>query len=1354
MARKVKKQLRLNDDHCLLWIKDPSVSPFENDNSFKYRNILSRKNILSDADIKNPKSFLNEVKRRCFFKSALRQKIIEQINKYKKEGTLRLYTFNDTFSFPNEYINPPFNLEECRKWVINHLVNPRTNNAISEDSNIYIELLYTAIQYDELLIPEGINADTLNIVKNIKYRLEFMKQNDEAFLKHDVASFDKRLKVALPDPIRIKKINTFGVPSSSSSIKPLNNLERIELRDMVLEKKEKKRLVAEYQYKKGQHSKKDKTEDKTIFADFRDFLTDLEDEVLNGNRLIDEILKDTSLKDRSDITTAVVNYFKKKGYDDDKISNILRQNDLSTIDGIVKNFINNIYAQLLDPSFTLPPEKAIGCLTYINIRDYFKNCQIIEQIIIELYDFITPYSFAKYFPKYFLSIVDDIIPRDFVAKRTIDLRVIIPIPRTAASTSNYQNYYYKLLYNPIAKTHNELRLPEGMGVLIGKQLTNAINDLEDPNFNNYSEDRVITDDNPLNGFTYDECKDWVMVPIINPRTFKRILIDSPIYNRLLCISYQYDTKLIPRIITSRGYEILQGLSEIIENILKEEDKLPQSRDQLEKFIVDKEAQYEKSKGKGKMLISDIIGLKWKDVGLRKPTKGIDITADNEALANAITAKVHQARRAPRSSLDPLAFYAIFTKDEWETLNIANLQRNSFIKIKRHYYIPVIVKSYTDINKKSNSSTTRTANTKDIKANYIVGRYYTIIECLRWARNPNRDPKNPDILIITDSAEYNTIFEQALLYDYNIEPINITPRGIKYMNKILKKRSEFIHTSEFPKCSSRREKSIKSINSAACNAIKNIYDGDEYGGIYKKLKEKMINICEKYNQDPFMSMDGLKYSIGMEFDVIPDIYYSQKYNLNYYQDSALASIIIYYNDLKGQIYNKEYRDIFVNDFNKFYVHIYEIGDKLKITKKNAIDAGGVKREFITNLYKELFCDEENPKRPFMLPTDNKLNKYYINPNFEPDENFKKVIAAYKKKEAKRMKKNPNFIENFDTESDYVYIYFIIGKLLCIAVVNEEIGIPNELSTYILAGFINQPKNLNDDDILYFYTREFHNAQYYVNMISNYNIKTLDSDSVLLSFNDTYIISKGGDIKITTANFVAFILQQSKHVITKNFLIDGEVNAAKNMKKMYISLFAGFSNQIRKFLYKKRVTTEQLSLLITNEQLNKVLLQELASKIKIEIEVRYTTDVGTYRGTRMTDNEKRERVDELKGYISNIITKKRASETDKEHYNFIRKLLQFWSGYNYYNKKKDYIISYKYGVGTNVNRLPEAHTCTYTIDIFGCPSILQTPEEREKYIYDKLNFPANLETPEEKERFMYDKFKWAVEAQEMELHGGSS
>ena len=140
----------LNDEHCLLWIKDPSVSPYINGVEKRYR-----KNILSDEELKNPRSFLNKVKRKCFYNSDLRQKIVDKINEYRKKKTLRLYTLNNKFSMTgdDEYITPPFTRKECKRWAKNHLVNPRqneetkTNDGIRVGSSKYIELLYTTIQY-------------------------------------------------------------------------------------------------------------------------------------------------------------------------------------------------------------------------------------------------------------------------------------------------------------------------------------------------------------------------------------------------------------------------------------------------------------------------------------------------------------------------------------------------------------------------------------------------------------------------------------------------------------------------------------------------------------------------------------------------------------------------------------------------------------------------------------------------------------------------------------------------------------------------------------------------------------------------------------------------------------------------------------------------------------------------------------------------------------------------------------------------------------------------------------------------------------------------------------------------------
>jgi hypothetical protein len=176
--------IRLNDEQCLLWIKDPSVSPFENN----YIQHKRRKNILSEANIKNPKSFLNKVKRICFHNSAIRQQIVDKIREYQKDGTLRLYTLNDKLaSLSNiEYITPPFTRKECERWLKNHLENPRqetTNEKVYEKisvgDDIYTELIYTALQY-------GLTPPSTSLIMMVSSALNAKNDTEENKLQNNL----------------------------------------------------------------------------------------------------------------------------------------------------------------------------------------------------------------------------------------------------------------------------------------------------------------------------------------------------------------------------------------------------------------------------------------------------------------------------------------------------------------------------------------------------------------------------------------------------------------------------------------------------------------------------------------------------------------------------------------------------------------------------------------------------------------------------------------------------------------------------------------------------------------------------------------------------------------------------------------------------------------------------------------------------------------------------------------------------------------------------------------------------------------------------------------------------------------
>ena len=438
-------------------------------------------------------------------------------------------------------------------------------------------------------------------------------------------------------------------------------------------------------------------------------------------------------------------------------------------------------------------------------------------------------------------------------------------------------------------------------------------------------------------------------------------------------------------------------------------------------------------------------------------------------------------------------------------------------------------------------------------------------------------------------------------------------------------------------------------------------------------------------------------------------------LKYYEDSALASLLIaYYKPMKGKLYNKEQEKFFLTDYKNFNVVIYALDDKLEEYEREA-RGDGTKREFFMKLFDELFCDDEHPKRPFILPEDNIANRYYINPNFEPDEKFRKVIEHIRKKQ-------PHKIPTFDTETDYEYIYEVIGKLLCIAVVNEGIGLPRQLSSYIVAGFINAKNDYYD--ILYYYLQEFNNAISYINWISTANIG--DVDNFGFTFNDYYDISRTSQ-DVITSNYILFILKLANHVITKNFLGKDVPSSSKNMKNRYESLFNGFRDVIKlgNFLDEKQVSVKTLSLLITNEELTVELLQDFTRKIVLN----------SNADTHIKDAVKR--------YISNIITNlNNKYGTHEEHLKFIKKLLQFWTSINYYNKNIPYEIVFKYGNDAlEYNRFPEAHTCYYQLVISGFPppaTLIDGTLPRTTLAYGN------------RERWIYDRLKEAVKAQAMDIY----
>ena len=288
------------------------------------------------------------------------------------------------------------------------------------------------------------------------------------------------------------------------------------------------------------------------------FFTSLSYEVDKGtNGLVTKIVDSYSQTEKEEITDAIHRYF------DDEMKE--PSNQTKDFAKLIKQYIRNIYSQLLKPS-AVKTTSYIDYLSYRNCMTYFKGTKLSLKIKEQLVSFMREYTpkldYRVY--RYILHIIDDVIGEQYVAKLSYD-------DRDTVYDGTYRNEYYMMLDDVERRKTGELRLPKGMGLL-----TNiTIGERGEP---------LVVDENPYNNFTYEECKMWVLMPIVHPRTFKAIAIDSPLYNRLLCMSFQYDKNLIPRMITSRGYVVIYTLITRIRNILREIGKPPQSRKQLENSI--------------------------------------------------------------------------------------------------------------------------------------------------------------------------------------------------------------------------------------------------------------------------------------------------------------------------------------------------------------------------------------------------------------------------------------------------------------------------------------------------------------------------------------------------------------------------------------------------------------------------------------------------------------------------------------------------------------------------------------------------------------------------------------------------
>jgi hypothetical protein len=348
--------------------------------------------------------------------------------------------------------------------------------------------------------------------------------------------------------------------------------------------------------------------------------------------------------------------------------------------------------------------------------------------------------------------------------------------------------------------------------------------------------------------------------------------------------------------------------------------------------------------------------------------------------------------------------------------------------------------------------------------------------------------------------------------------------------------------------------------------------------------------------------------------------------------------------------------------------------------------GVIRDFFQNVIYEL------TKIGVLVTSGSEsIKRYFINPDFSPSEYFLKLRLLDDPVDSEE-----EIIALRETMEDhYKHFYKCIGNILCFILVND-IGLNFHLSHSILSHMIYDHDEMTDEDYLGFFMLDFPE---YFNSFVKLLQKPEDIEYVGISFNDIYDLKKT-DEDVTQDNFKEYMILYAKHKFIHQLNDKNDRDTYNNFK----DLSEGFA-PLRKLLRKQKSTIPIIDKLLTFETLNDDTINILIHNFTETMQNRLTTGLESSKQNYkiVFDNIVSILTDRGVTFPYDIVPYEKENlepPTDDASrlaifYNFIEKLLQFWSGYRHYSDTFHYAVSIK--ETQDPEKFPESHTCYSQIDI---------------------------------------------------------
>lgn len=542
------------------------------------------------------------------------------------------------------------------------------------------------------------------------------------------------------------------------------------------------------------------------------------------------------------------------------------------------------------------------------------------------------------------------------------------------------------------------------------------------------------------------------------------------------------------------------------------------------------------------------------------------------------------------------------------------------------------------------------------------------------------------------------------------------------------------------------------NNKYVDTIHSTYKDDPNALIFK-LKNKVISYSKdfKTNATRQLLFNSFKSKFEKSFD-LNAVVVNNPPSIENYVGNSIASLFARF------VFNGKHHINF-SDLGKYFVINFTLEkndnptesdpDEYKRIRQPGIDAGGLRRDFITALTSELF-----EKKIFISREGTK--KYFLNPYFEVDEEFKFIVTS---KTGYR----------FDDEIPALFLkdfYRFIGLLLSFILVND-CGIEHHLSSYLMANFYKTDQSEFDDyDYLYFMFMDFPE---YSKSLFNLMADPDTIEYIGTEYNDYYQLTNDENNKtVDKTNIEEYLLLTSKYMMTKTVLrkdieipkihleiqkiidktrqeaigepvpvLESEIerrcieaqkkyiassDVAKEVKARRdyaransatglspaeltnIGKTAEYKYVIQKSEYITNCLIEGIPDFIkeyfkgpplyTLKSLNHYLVTPSMSNAIIEKLIRNFTNSMNKRIRQKVGSDKTKHELLTRLFISHILTKKPAT-AEEDFFKFIDKLLRFWSGSSFYKDNEEYKIQINAGLSNT--HLPQSHTCFFLIDL---------------------------------------------------------